>query len=76
MFQEPALFPWLTVAGNVELPLKLRGLPRASAGSGSPSCCDVVHLSDFGRSAPHELSGGMRQRVALARTLAQDSRCC
>ena len=69
MFQEPALFPWLTVAGNVGLPLKLRGVPRAERAERVAELLRVVHLEDFGKRQPHELSGGMRQRVALARTL-------
>ena len=74
MFQEAALFPWLTVAGNVELALRLRGVPKAAApAAGRRSCSSVVHLGDFGDKRPHELSGGMRQRVALARALAQDA---
>jgi len=73
MFQEPALFPWLTVAGNVALPLKLRRLDKAARGARVAELLQVVHLEDFGHKRPHELSGGMRQRVALARTLALDS---
>ncbi|MET8201443.1 ABC transporter ATP-binding protein [Micromonospora taraxaci] len=73
MFQEPALFPWLTVDGNVEVPLKLRRLPRAERRQRVAELLRTVHLADFGRKRPHELSGGMRQRVALARTLALDT---
>ncbi|MFC4146006.1 ABC transporter ATP-binding protein [Micromonospora mangrovi] len=73
MFQEPALFPWLTVEANVEVPLKLRGLPRAERKARVAELLRTVHLADFGRKRPHELSGGMRQRVALARTLALDT---
>lgn len=73
MFQEPALFPWLTVDGNVEVPLKLRRLPRAERRERIAELLRTVHLADFGRKRPHELSGGMRQRVALARTLALDT---
>jgi sulfonate transport system ATP-binding protein len=73
MFQEPALFPWLTAAGNVELPLRARKAPRAERRSRVAELLDLVHLSEFGGKRPHELSGGMRQRVALARALAQDA---
>ena len=73
MFQEPALFPWLSVAGNVGLPLKLRGLSRAQRQARVDELLRVVHLDEFARRQPHELSGGMRQRVALARALAQDA---
>ncbi|MFU8871966.1 ABC transporter ATP-binding protein [Micromonospora sp. SL4-19] len=73
MFQEAALLPWLTVEANVEVPLKLRGLPRDERRARVAELLRTVHLADFGRKRPHQLSGGMRQRVALARTLALDT---
>jgi NitT/TauT family transport system ATP-binding protein len=73
MFQEPALFPWLTVAGNVNLPLRLRRLPREQRAQRVTELLRSVHLEDFAKRRPHQLSGGMRQRVALARTLALDT---
>jgi NitT/TauT family transport system ATP-binding protein len=73
MFQEAALFPWLTVRGNVDLALKLAGVPRAERPARIDALLSMVHLGDFGKQRPHELSGGMRQRVALARALAQDA---
>ena len=73
MFQEAALFPWLTVADNVELALRLRGVGRAERRRRAAELLDLVRLGDFGERRPHELSGGMRQRVALARSLAQDA---
>ena len=73
MFQEPALLPWLTVARNVELPLRLRRLGRAERAHEVHRLLKMVHLDGFEKRRPHELSGGMRQRVALARALAQNS---
>jgi len=73
MFQEAALFPWLTVADNVGLALRLRGVGRAERRRRAAELLDLVRLGDFGDRRPHELSGGMRQRVALARSLAQDA---
>ena len=73
MFQESALFPWLTARGNVELPLKIRKVPRALRHAKANELLEVVNLSAFAAKLPHELSGGMRQRVALARALAQEA---
>ncbi|GAA1633573.1 ABC transporter ATP-binding protein [Actinoplanes couchii] len=73
MFQEAALFPWLSVAGNVELPLKLQGMGRADRKKRALELLEIVRLGGFGDKRPHELSGGMRQRVALARALAQNA---
>jgi NitT/TauT family transport system ATP-binding protein len=73
MFQEPALFPWLSAAGNVEVALRARGLGRAERRQRTAELIEAVHLGGFGGKRPHELSGGMRQRVALARALAQDA---
>ncbi|HEV2087403.1 MAG TPA: ABC transporter ATP-binding protein [Cryptosporangiaceae bacterium] len=73
MFQDAALFPWLKVGQNVEVPLKLRGVPRAERRARARELLAAVHLDDVADKRPHELSGGMRQRVALARTLAQDA---
>ena len=73
MFQEAALFPWLTVAGNVELALRLRGVPRRDRPRRVAALLRLVRLKGFARKRPHQLSGGMRQRVALARAFAQDA---
>jgi NitT/TauT family transport system ATP-binding protein len=73
MFQEPALFPWLTAVQNVELPLRANGVGRAERRQRARELLDSVHLVGFADKRPHELSGGMRQRVALARALAQDA---
>jgi NitT/TauT family transport system ATP-binding protein len=71
MFQESALFPWLTVRGNVDLALRLDHVPRSERRSRVAELLELVHLRDFADKRPHELSGGMRQRTALARALAQ-----
>ncbi|MGH2767755.1 MAG: ABC transporter ATP-binding protein [Actinomycetota bacterium] len=73
LFQEAALFPWLTARGNVELALRLRGVPRRQRRRRAGELIQMVHLADFGDKRPHELSGGMRQRVALARAFAQEA---
>jgi NitT/TauT family transport system ATP-binding protein len=73
MFQEPGLLPWLTAAGNVELALRARSVPKAQRRQRAGELLRMVRLEGFGGRRPHELSGGMRQRVALARALAQDA---
>ncbi len=73
MFQEPALFPWLSVSRNVEIAMRLRGVGRDERRRRAAELLETVRLGGFGRKRPHELSGGMRQRVALARALAQDT---
>jgi len=74
MFQEPALYPWLTAGENVELALKLRGVGKAERRQTTQELLALVRLEGAGHKRPHELSGGMRQRVAMARALAQDSK--
>ncbi|WP_258727007.1 ABC transporter ATP-binding protein [Cellulomonas sp. NS3] len=74
MFQEPALYPWLTAGQNVELALRLRGVGRRARRAEADRLLALVHLEDSHAKRVHELSGGMRQRVALARALAQQGR--
>ena len=75
MFQESALFPWLTVFGNVMFGVKLRDdLPDAECRRIAHEHLKLVGLEKFARANVHELSGGMKQRVALARALAPDPR--
>jgi NitT/TauT family transport system ATP-binding protein len=72
IFQEGALFPWLTVRANVEFGLRFRGVPKAERTVKVLELLEKVHLADFAHSWIHELSGGMKQKVALARALAVD----
>ena len=72
LFQEPALFPWLSVTGNVELALRLVGVPAAERRDRAREWLATVGLTRFADAQPHELSAGMRQRAALARALAAD----
>lgn len=73
MFQEAALFPWRTAAGNIDLALKLRSMKKQERAQKTAELLSVVRLSDAAKKLPHQLSGGMRQRVALARAFAQDA---
>jgi NitT/TauT family transport system ATP-binding protein len=70
VFQEPTLMPWATVADNVQLPLKLKGI---TAGDRVHAALAQVGLSAFAESYPRELSGGMKMRVSIARALVTDS---
>src|SRR5690606_7480463 len=69
-FQDAHLFPWYSVEENIALPLKLRGVPKAERLARARELCALVGLSGFERSYPRELSGGMRQRAAIARALS------
>lgn len=73
VFQSFALFPWLTVQGNVELGLEAMGVPRAEREERSSAAIDLIGLGGFESAYPKELSGGMRQRVGLARAIVMNS---
>ncbi|MFZ3170939.1 MAG: ABC transporter ATP-binding protein [Carboxydocellales bacterium] len=73
MFQESALFPWLSVLDNVEFGMKMAGMAKQERRERALDFLKMVHLTKFQHSFIHELSGGMRQRVALARALTLDS---
>src|SRR5258705_3630764 len=72
IFQEHGLFPWLTVGQNVEFGMKMKGLSKVERAEKIRYYLRLVHLSQFKDSRPHQLSGGMRQRVALAGALAPE----
>jgi NitT/TauT family transport system ATP-binding protein len=74
IFQEPALFPWLTARRNVELALSAQGVAKSERKQRALELLRLVHLERAADKRPHELSGGMKQRVAIARALAQESR--
>ncbi|MBD0292421.1 MAG: ABC transporter ATP-binding protein [Jiangellaceae bacterium] len=73
MFQDATLFPWLTAGGNIALALRLAGVPRSQRSARVAELLELAHLGGLQQKRPHELSGGMRQRVALVRALAQDA---
>jgi len=70
IFQEPRLLPWLTVLDNVAFPLRNRGLGKAEARKRAEYYVELVGLSEFTEALPSQLSGGMAQRVGIARALA------
>jgi len=72
VFQEPALFPWYTVLDNVVFGLKTRGVPADERRSRAATVLDQVGLRGFERNYPAELSGGMKQRVGIARVLVME----
>jgi len=72
VFQDYALFPWKTVAENIMFGLELAGMPAEKRRTKANHFIDMVGLSGFGHRFPHELSGGMRQRCALARSLVNE----
>jgi len=72
VFQDYALFPWLDVAGNVEFGLERKGVPRRARREVAMRYLAMVGLADFADKRPKELSGGMKQRVAIARTFATE----
>jgi len=74
VFQEESAFPWRTVLENVSFPLEITGVPKLERLARARHFVELVGLSGFERSYPSELSGGMRQRVAIARTLVSEPR--
>ncbi|MES2900860.1 MAG: ABC transporter ATP-binding protein [Pseudomonadota bacterium] len=73
VFQEYALFPWMTVEANVAFGLEIKGMPKAAIAARVSDLLKMLSLWDFRQRFPKDLSGGMRQRVAIARVLALDS---
>jgi NitT/TauT family transport system ATP-binding protein len=74
VFQEPRLLPWRTVSANVAYPLELAGWPRPRRDARVAELIDLIGLTEFADARPSQLSGGMRQRSALARALALEPR--
>lgn len=72
VFQEAGLFPWLTVLDNVTYGLKIKGLSKEEMEKKARDVLQMVHLSQYVDSYPHQLSGGMKQRVSIARALVME----
>lgn len=73
VFQAAGLYPWRTIAGNVQLPLEIMGFSRVEARERVRKVLELVDLDGFGRKFPWQLSGGMQQRASIARALAFDA---
>jgi NitT/TauT family transport system ATP-binding protein len=73
VFQEYALFPWMTVEQNIGFGLEIKGMAKSAIAARVAELLKLLSLEDFGKRYPKDLSGGMRQRVAIARVLALDS---
>ena len=74
IFQQPQLYPWLSVEDNVQFGLKMRKIPEPKRREIARTFLEKVGLLEFRKHKPYELSGGMKQRVAIARVLANDSK--
>lgn len=74
VFQQPALYPWLSLVENVAFGLQMQGMGKRERSQRANALLDLVGLQDFGRLAPYELSGGMQQRGAIARVLINEPR--
>jgi len=72
VFQDFALFPWMTVESNIAFGLKMRGVPKGERRNRAREMAGLVGLAGFEQKFPHELSGGMRQRAGVARVLATE----
>ncbi|MGE0219628.1 ABC transporter ATP-binding protein [Mycolicibacterium sp.] len=72
VFQQYALFPWRTAQANIEFGLEIKGVDRRARAERAREVLELVGLTPFAKHYPHELSGGMRQRVAIARSLAYE----
>ena len=72
LLEDLGRFPWLTTLNNIEFPLSLRGTSKGERRKRSQAMLSLVGLEGFGERYPHELSGGMKQRVSIARGLVQD----
>lgn len=72
VFQEASVLPWLTVAQNVAFPLSIKGVSRQKQSARVAELLKLTGLTDFADARPHQLSGGMRQRVSVARALVDD----
>ena len=72
MFQDASLMPWLTAGENVELALRIKGVAKSARRQRAQELLELVHLGSAFDKRPHELSGGMRQRVSIARALAHE----